>query len=309
MQFPILKSIKVVSCDGRPSLELARILKGTYAIPANMLENGDMADDEDEIGVGPLTTMLSAASGMQNKLDSLSARNVHWAFFAPAPKGMSFYLPAFTHLRNLHLTLEADYADMDDEDLVRGHHREFGTALRGAANLESLALDFVAVGMAHLNLPGIRPLQVPVLWDKLAKATTWTNLRTLELGSVHVSEVFALDFFMRHADTLIILAMDNMTLTNSKSGWTKVFVLMQRVLILESVKFSGVWMAENATGKRAFYQMDKVGTKITKKILKVGAEEKPLRRGRSMTANQKRLSQTGFEVLDRESLEFFEIEN
>lgn len=262
-RFPILKSLELSSDYDTPTEEMARMLADTYAVEGNMLDGENMTDD-DEVGVAALTALLSAASGMQKKLDSLTAHRVHWSFFNAAPKGMNFYRPVFTYLRHLNLTLEADYDDMDEEDVVQVRHAEFSIALRDATNLESLSLNF---GDRDVQLYVQRQLQVPVLWDKLAKTMTWKNLRSLELHIVTVSQQYLLDFLARHAESLKCIKWHSMWLTESNVGWDVVFRMMRKSMKLEVVKFEGTWGGEGEQGCIKTLKMIDHGAKLAKIIL------------------------------------------
>ena len=265
-RFPILKSLELSSDYDPPTEEMARMLADTYAVEGNMLDGENMTDD-DEVGVAALTTLLSAASGMQKKLDSLTAHRVHWSFFNAAPKGMNFYRPAFTYLRHLNLTLEADYDDMDEEDVVQARHAEFGIALRDAANLETLSLNFGDGDVPPESIYVQRQLQVPVIWDKLAKNITWKNLISLELHIVTVSQPSLLDFLARHAETLKCIKWHSMWLTDSNVGWDVVFRMMRKSMKLQVVKFEGTWGGEGEQGRVKTLKMIDHGDKLAKFIL------------------------------------------
>jgi hypothetical protein len=263
-RFPILKSLEMSSDYEPPTEELERMLVDTYAVQGNMLDGGDVTE-EDEVGVRAMTTLLSAASGMQKKLDSLSAHRVHWSFFSSSPKGMSFYRPAFAYLRNLNMSLEADYDDTDEEDIVEARHNEFGIALRGATGLETLSLTFGDSDIPPESIYTQRQMQIPVVWDKLVKNVCWTNLRFLELHVVTVSERYILEFLERHT-SLKRLKWHSMWLTNSDVGWDKIFRGM-RTMKFEALQFGGIWGGEGDKGRNKTLKMDEIGAKIVKSIL------------------------------------------
>jgi len=265
-RFPVLKSLVIAADFEPPTEELERMLEDTLAVPGNMLNGGDMTE-EDEVGVRAMTTLLSAASGMQKKLANLNVHRVHWSFFSSAPKGINFYRPIFTYLRQLSMSLEADYDDSDEEEIVDARHAEFATALRGAANLETLSLTFGDIDVPAENLYLQRQMQIPVVWDKIVKNMTWTNLQCLELNFVTVSEPFVLDFLRRHTN-LKILKWHSMWLTNSEVGWDKVFKVMRRTMNFQELKFGGIWGGESEKGRHKTLKMDDIGEKLVKTILR-----------------------------------------
>jgi hypothetical protein len=281
-RFPVLKSLHISSEFGtheRASEEMYHAFGGSLAIPGMMLEGGEVDDDE-QVGVRALNSVLLSASGIPKKLENLKAHRVHWSFFNPPPAAINLHQQIFTYLRHLDLTLEADYDDIDEEHAVLARHAEFGKALRAAAGLETLRLNFGDNDISPDTVLMQRGMNVPVIWEELVKDMTWKNLKSLELHFVTASESCMTDFLARHAKTLKVIKWTNMWLLDSEEGWEPIWRNMKYLMKFEAVEFGGIWGAEgeNITSP-AIDNMDKLGRGFAREILK--GKEKEVRRRRS----------------------------
>ena len=278
-RFPLLKQIEMGTEYAPPSLPMIRAYAPSLAIPGLMLDGGDLMDDE-EPGVRGLTSLVLAISAMPGKLESLNAHRIHWSFFNPAPRSLNFSRQAFTHLRHLDLVLEADYDDLDEIDIVKARHAEFGRALRSATALESLRLAFDDIDTVPKSVYIQREMNVPVVWESLTEGMTWPNLRSLELCVVTCSGADLTSFLIRHAQTLKAVKWHNMWLSDRASRWHSIFKKMQRNLKLEELEFGGVFGADGSNGRPQLLKMDdEFGSKLTRSILR-GKEKEKRKKGK-----------------------------
>jgi hypothetical protein len=267
-RFPGLKKIEMTSEYAPPSEHMVRAYADTLAIAGLMIDGGE--SDDEEVGVRALGSLFLALTALPLNLQELKARRVHWSFFNPAPKDLNLYRPVFSHLRHLDLILEADYDDIDEEDIVLRRQEELGLALQSATGLESLKLSFGDGDLIPQMVLMERQMNVPVGFAPLFRNMTWRNLKRLELCVVTGSETDFTSFFQRHARTLKKVKLHNMWLADNPAGshgWDKVFKTMRRELILKDIDLRGVWGADGPDGRPKLMKLEgdfgeKLGTSI-----------------------------------------------